>query len=261
MDFGVVLVWICVHGGCLCVCCVWKEKDVWVINSEWSYSSRESGKERVWRMRKEGENDFEGKERLFALCDCVFHPHPPPFQSIIPQLFFLRSHSHTTPHKHVCVLSSFFLRAWLSVHSFHTQSTQHHAIMQHYTRHNQQVMKWGNMKEQWLRTPSTTMKSWWHSLHLVSLVAWIGHAHSSQHHRGTTEVKWQEERSSWRKSVDTRKEVPLLCGCLTSHKPFTSYLKAKKEELQKEKKNCYGHTKRKAPLLVWSVKLSLFGPG
>ena len=29
----------------------------------------------------------------------------------------------------------------------------------------------------------------------------------------------------------------------------------------KEGKDCYGHTKRKAPLLVWSVKLSLFGPG
>ena len=33
------------------------------------------------------------------------------------------------------------------------------------------------------------------------------------------------------------------------------------EKWKRVSKNCYGHTKRKAPLLVWSVKLSLLGPG
>ena len=34
-----------------------------------------------------------------------------------------------------------------------------------------------------------------------------------------------------------------------------------REAKRKKGNDCYGHTKRKAPLLVWSVKLSLFGPG
>ena len=74
-------------------------------------------------MKKEGENDFEGKERLFALCDCVFHPHPPPFQSIMPQLFFLRSHTHHTTQACLCAvlfLSSCVTVSALIPHSINT---------------------------------------------------------------------------------------------------------------------------------------------
>ena len=48
----------------------------------------------------------------------------------------------------------------------------------------------------------------------------------------------------------TRKEVPLLCGCLTSHKPFASCHQAKKEAQRKSE----GHSKRKAGLVVRRVK-------
>ena len=189
------------------------------------------------------------RARFFAFVwPCLFHSTP--FQSTMPPLFFLRPHSHTTTHHNtphttchtstpVCCPLSFFLCDCQCTQSTLNQTTQHHAIMQ--SPHMAQPMD--DAMSEWERavviedttpqTPSTTMKWWWHSLHLVSLVAWIGHPHSSQHHKGKSEVKWQEERGGWRKRVGTRKGVPLLCACLTSHKPFASCLKAKKEQQRK----------------------------
>ena len=71
------------------------------------------------KEEKRREKWFEGKERLFMLlCDGVFHTilssH---FHFTMPPLFFPHSNHttiHTTPthyipHKHACVLLSFFL--------------------------------------------------------------------------------------------------------------------------------------------------------
>ena len=69
---------------------------------------------------------------------------------------------------------------------------------------------------------------------MVSLVAWSGHAHSSQHHKGKNEVSDMKKEVVGER-VGTRKGVPLLCACLTSHKPFASCLKAKKGGAEKER--------------------------
>ena len=134
---------------------------------------RKSGKERVWK-REKGKRGLREKSFFLLLCDGVFYTilssH---FHFTMPPLFFPHSNhttihatsTHTTqPHKHTCVLSSFFVCDCLCTRSALNQTTQHYAIMQ--SPHTAQSMD--DVVSEWERevviedttpqTPITTIK-------------------------------------------------------------------------------------------------------
>ena len=119
--------------------CVWKEVDC-VIESRWLNSREESGKERVGKREKKGKVIWGKKSVFLLLCDHVFHSilYPPFNPPCHHSSSYTHTHTaHSPHHNHACVLSSFFLCVWLSVHSFHTQSNNttpcNHATATHDT--------------------------------------------------------------------------------------------------------------------------------
>ena len=129
----------------MCTCAVDNKRVDLVIESGWWHSRRESGKKEFGKEKKgkKGKSGLREKSVFLLLCDCVFHSILSPFQSTMPQLFFLHSLTdtqstpqhctHHTPHKHACVLSSFFLCDCQCTQSTLNQTTQHHAITTHGT--------------------------------------------------------------------------------------------------------------------------------
>ena len=138
---SVVLLWVCVHCGCVHVLWVknwsWLSDREWVVARQESQERKELGKEK--RREKKRKSGLREKSIFLLLCDCVFHSIFPPFQSTMPPLFFLHTPhttsqpaphiiAHNTPIKHACILSSFFL--WLSVDWVHTVTHKQHNTMQ-----------------------------------------------------------------------------------------------------------------------------------
>ena len=75
-------------------------------------------------------------------------------------------------------------------------------------------------------------------------------------------LKRKERRGfegEWKKRSGTFEWLFLKSHKTTQH--FSTIIHTQRETKREKGKDCYGHTKRKAPLLVWSVKWSLFGPG
>ena len=135
---------------------------------------KEFGKEGK-RREKKGKSGLREKSVFLLLCDCVFHSIFPPFQSTMPPLFFLRSHSHTTvhttpshtTHTQARLCAVLFLFLCVTVSALIPHSIKQHNTMQpcnHHTWHNQWMMQWVNGKRTVViedttpQTPSTTMK-------------------------------------------------------------------------------------------------------
>ena len=197
---GVVMVW----GLCssrMCTCVVHEKKNVGrmiVAQQERVWKGKELGKEK--RRGKKGESGLRGMSVFLFLCDCVFHSILFSFSihhttTLFPTLSYTPLYStphhrtHNTPHKHACVLSSFFVCDSVPTQSTLNQTNNttpcNHAIITHMVQPMDEAMgewEWAVVIEDTTpQTPITTIKWWWHTLHLVSLVAWIGHAHSSLH--------------------------------------------------------------------------------
>ena len=132
------------------------------------------GKEKK-KKGKEGKSGLREKSIFLLLCDRVFHfVIFSPFQSTMPPLFFLRSHTHTpqstshhrthtTQHMHAFVLPSLCVTV---------SALNPHSINQHNTMQSCNTHTWGQPMDdamsEWERavviedttpqTPSTTMK-------------------------------------------------------------------------------------------------------
>ena len=144
---GLVLVWVCVYCGCAHMLRVemgWITYRVWMAAQEERVrKGKEFGKEGK-RREKKGKSGLREKSVFLLLRDCVFHSILSPlFQSTMPPLFFL--HTHTTPHHTIahysiahtahhttclCVVLFLSVCDCQCTHFTLNQTTQHHAIMQ-----------------------------------------------------------------------------------------------------------------------------------
>ena len=276
-------IWCCVGLGLyslwVCACVVDGKEGERVIDSGWWYNGRESWKERDGKREmngKEGGKVIWGKRASFCfLCDRVFHTiiSRPSIRHTTPHIPTLTLHttpSHTQHATQACLCAVLFLSLCVAVSALNLHSAKQHNTMQsfnHHTWHNQWMMQWVNGKGQWwLRTPhhkhqapqwsdDGTHFTWSHWLHGLGM-----HTH---HNTTRTIVR----RSDKKKEVVGERGLAQekkchFCVLVWHHKNHLPLVwKPKRRSREKEKRNCYGHTKRKAPLLVWSVKLSLFGPG
>ena len=232
------------------ICCALKWVELLIESGLW-HSRRESGKERVGKREKRREKKGKvvwGKRVSFCFCVTVsftssFSPHfnQPCHHSSSYALTHTVHHTmaHNMPHKHTCVI--LFFCVWLPMHSIHTQSNnttpRNHAITTRGTT-NECWNEWMGIavviEDTTPQTPSITMKHWWHSPHLVTLIAWIGHAHSSQHHKGKSDEvsrrkRWLE-KEGWHKK---KSATFVLVWHHSNHSPLVS--KPKKEEQRKRR--------------------------
>ena len=137
-----------------------------------SQERKEFGKK---KMGKEGESGLREKSVFLLLCDCVFHSILSPFQSTVPPLFFLHTHTHTTLYTapshthhatqaHLC--AALFLSLCVTVSALNPHSIKQHNTMQSCNHHNTQPMydelsEWERavvIEDTTPQTPSTTMK-------------------------------------------------------------------------------------------------------
>ena len=155
---------------------------------------------------------------LFRFVHCVFHSFLSPFQSTIPPHFFTHSHSPTTTYHYTT--------------SSHTENMPHNHACVLLCFLFACDCACISLSACWFQAQSNN------SMPSPHLSLWIL--------CGLHAVSWFTDKSTH--LLMKEQGVALLCVHLTSHKPLTSCDKAEEDSVYEE--NCYGHTKRKAPLLV-----------